>query len=164
MTVLAMAVGGYAVALVATGFQFVAADIAGNRFPTALGLRTHIVASGLAMLVGPWQFLRPLRNRIPGCTAGWAGPTCWPAWSAVWPAGRSPCSPPAGWWPAPGSCCWPSPGSSARAGVPSVRAHDYRAHQRWMIRSFALTFAAVTLRLYLPISMIAGFDFAVAYR
>ena len=33
-----------------------------------------------------------------------------------------------------------------------------------MIRNFALTFAAVTLRIYLPASMAAGIEFGVAYR
>ena len=30
---------------------------------------------------------------------------------------------------------------------------DFRNHERWMMRSFALTFAAVTLRIYLPIGI-----------
>ena len=30
---------------------------------------------------------------------------------------------------------------------------DFAAHERWMIRSFALTLAAVTLRIYLPIGV-----------
>ena len=34
--------------------------------------------------------------------------------------------------------------------VRHARARNFVAHRRWMIRSFALTFAAVTLRLYLP--------------
>lgn len=37
-------------------------------------------------------------------------------------------------------------------------------HQQWMIRSYALTFAAVTLRIYLPLSQIAQLDFIDAYR
>ena len=37
-------------------------------------------------------------------------------------------------------------------------------HRRWMIRSFALTFAAVTLRLYLPIAPILGYPFMDGYR
>lgn len=32
-----------------------------------------------------------------------------------------------------------------------------------MVRNFALTLAAVTLRIYLPASMIAGIEFEVAY-
>ncbi|MGE4609889.1 MAG: DUF2306 domain-containing protein [Paracoccaceae bacterium] len=35
-------------------------------------------------------------------------------------------------------------------------ARDFRSHRRWMIRSFALTLAAVTLRIYLPFFMIFG--------
>ena len=37
-------------------------------------------------------------------------------------------------------------------------------HRRWMIRSFALTFAAVLLRLYLPIGPLLGFSFEDSYR
>ncbi len=39
---------------------------------------------------------------------------------------------------------------------------NYAEHRKWMIRSFALTFAAVTLRLYLVGFMIAGFEYAAA--
>ena len=35
-------------------------------------------------------------------------------------------------------------------------ARNFVAHRRWIIRSFALTLAAVTLRLYLPFFMIFG--------
>lgn len=46
----------------------------------------------------------------------------------------------------------------------AVRNGKIPAHQRWMIRSYALCFAAVTLRLWLPI-FIGGFDieFETAY-
>ena len=37
-------------------------------------------------------------------------------------------------------------------------------HRAWMIRSFALTFAAVTLRLYLPALSLFGVGFANGYR
>ena len=37
------------------------------------------------------------------------------------------------------------------------------AHHQWMIRSFALTCAAITLRLWLPLGMLAGLDFLTAY-
>ncbi|MBL4874702.1 MAG: DUF2306 domain-containing protein [Rhodobacteraceae bacterium] len=35
-------------------------------------------------------------------------------------------------------------------------AGNFKAHRRWMMRSFALTFAAVTLRIYLPGFIIFG--------
>ncbi|MET4682823.1 DUF2306 domain-containing protein [Brevundimonas faecalis] len=37
-------------------------------------------------------------------------------------------------------------------------------HRRWMIRSWALTLAAVTLRLYLPLVAILDLPFIPAYR
>ncbi len=45
----------------------------------------------------------------------------------------------------------------------AIRRRDVATHRRWMVRNFALTFAAVMLRLYLPASMITGADFGLAY-
>ncbi len=45
----------------------------------------------------------------------------------------------------------------------AIRSRDVAAHRRWMVRNFALTFAAVTLRVYLPASALAGIDFELAY-
>lgn len=36
-------------------------------------------------------------------------------------------------------------------------------HRRWMIRSYALTAAAITLRIYLPLSMVLHLDYSIAY-
>lgn len=44
-----------------------------------------------------------------------------------------------------------------------IRAFDIESHRRWMIRNYSLTFAAVTLRLWIPILMIAGNDFPSTY-
>lgn len=44
-----------------------------------------------------------------------------------------------------------------------IRQGNLSTHRNWMIRSYALTLAAVTLRLYLPSSQIAGFSMAAAY-
>ncbi len=40
---------------------------------------------------------------------------------------------------------------------------DIEAHRAWMLRSYAVTLAAVTLRIYLPLSQIAGIPFDEAY-
>jgi uncharacterized membrane protein len=45
-----------------------------------------------------------------------------------------------------------------------IRFGDVTGHQTWMIRSYALTFAAVTLRIYLPVSHAAGIPFEPAYQ
>lgn len=46
----------------------------------------------------------------------------------------------------------------------AIRAKQVSKHQGWMIRSYALTWAAVTLRIYLPLAQIAQLDFIEAYR
>ena len=40
---------------------------------------------------------------------------------------------------------------------------DIESHRRWMIRNYSLTFAAVTLRLWLPALGAAGYSFTDAY-
>ncbi len=44
-----------------------------------------------------------------------------------------------------------------------VRAGKYAEHRRWMIRSYALTCAAITLRIILPVGLISGLDFPTSY-
>jgi uncharacterized membrane protein len=46
----------------------------------------------------------------------------------------------------------------------AIRAGNAVAHRRWMVRNFALTFAAVTLRLWLPASIVLGASFETAYQ
>ena len=47
----------------------------------------------------------------------------------------------------------------------SIKKTDIDAHQRWMIRSYALCFAAVTLRLYLPLfTGLLSIEFIPAYK
>jgi len=46
--------------------------------------------------------------------------------------------------------------------VVNIRAKKIQAHREWMYRSFALTFAAVTLRLQLVCFMMAGVDYVSA--
>ena len=45
-----------------------------------------------------------------------------------------------------------------------IRAGDQASHRRWMTRSYALTFAAVTLRIYLRLSQVVGIPFDAAYQ
>lgn len=49
-------------------------------------------------------------------------------------------------------------------GWQHARAGRFASHRRWMIRSWALTLSAVTLRVYLPLSELAGFSEMSAYR
>jgi uncharacterized membrane protein YozB (DUF420 family) len=58
------------------------------------------------------------------------------------------------------ACIWVYTG--VRAWL-AVRAREIASHRRWMIRSFALTLAAVALRVYLPSALAAGIEFETAY-
>lgn len=49
-------------------------------------------------------------------------------------------------------------------GVQRIRAGDVAAHREWMIRSFALTFAAVTLRIYIPLGVVIGLPIEPSYQ
>jgi len=49
-------------------------------------------------------------------------------------------------------------------GAAVIRAGDQVNHRRWMIRSYSLTLAGVTLRIYLPLSIASGIPFLDAYQ
>jgi uncharacterized membrane protein len=44
-----------------------------------------------------------------------------------------------------------------------IVARDVASHRDWMVRNFSLTLAALTLRIYLPLSLLAGVPFPYAY-
>ena len=46
----------------------------------------------------------------------------------------------------------------------AARAREIAVHRRWMLRSYALIFAAVTLRIELPLLIMAFGDFTPAYQ
>ncbi len=125
----------------------------------------HVAGAVTALLLGSFQFLPALRrgSRTPhrwigrlyvlGCLIGGA----------------------AGLLLAPGSSAGPiaSAGFGSLAviwivvtllGWRAVLQRRFVEHRRWMIRSWALTLAAVTLRLYLPLVMALDLPFLPWYR
>jgi hypothetical protein len=52
---------------------------------------------------------------------------------------------------------------STGAAYIHIRNRRIELHRVWMLRSYALTFAAVTLRIWLPLSQTAGIPFQEAY-
>ena len=110
----------------------------------------HVVAGGVALLISPFQFMLYRRNRILhrylgrayflaiilGSIGGY-----YMAWHAfggiVSMLGLGTLS--TLWW------------SVTLVAVLHARNGNIPAHRRWMIRSFALTYAAVTLRLMNPL-------------
>ncbi len=61
-----------------------------------------------------------------------------------------------------GACalCWLG---TTLMGAWTIWSRDFAAHERWMLRSYAVTLAAVMLRIYLPLSQVAGIPFETAY-
>ena len=162
--ILSVGVGGYALFLTATGFTHLGLT---NPMFDQWGLRVHIAASGVAMLLGAFQFFKPLRRNAPtlhrwmgsvyitACTVGgFAGGTI---------AFSSTAGPIAGMGFFLLAVLWVP---FTLLALAAAMRKDFAAHERWMIRSFALTFGAVTLRIYLPIAIIqANGEFPLdAYR
>lgn len=140
-----------------------AQDILGNVFARPW-LTIHAGAAATALLVGGFQFVPALRRHrmlhrwlgrmyATGCVlGGFAGLTL---------AFGSTAGPVAGWGFGLLAVAWIHTTSQ---GWLTARARRFDEHRRWMMRSFALTFAAVTLRLYLPLAGILGLDGLQAYR
>lgn len=125
----------------------------------------HIFAASLALLLGPWQFIGVVRKRWPalhrwigrvylgvgvllGGTAG--------LYMAVYSFG-GPVSV-SGFGLA--ALLWLYTGLR---GYSVARSGDFGAHRAWMIRSFALAFAAVTLRAQLGTCFGVGLSFESFY-
>ena len=154
IALLSVGVGGYALFHVFTGFRFVPGSVLSNAFPSPLGLELHIGCAGVALIFGPFQFLKGLRGRRPTLHR-WTGRIYVAACTLGGLAGGSialfsSSGPIAGWGFFLLAVFWVP--FTTLAWVSALR-RDFAAHERWMIRSFALTFGAVTLRIYLPIGL-----------
>jgi uncharacterized membrane protein len=152
IALLSVGVGGYALYLVATGFEALGLS---NPMLDPWGLQVHIAASGVAMLLGAFQFLKPLRQKLPSVHR-WIGRIYVTACVVGGLAGgaialSSTAGPIAGWGFFLLAVLWVP---FTLLALAAAMRKDFVAHERWMIRSFALTFAAVTLRIYLPIAII----------
>jgi hypothetical protein len=164
VAVTSLLVGAYALGMAASNFAFLPAEVAANRFPTGVLLKVHIIASGIALVTGPFQFVRRFRRRRPAAhralgrtyvfaclVGGLAGGTIALFSASGLVAGSGFFLLALAW-----LFC------TVRAWR-AVLAHDYAGHQRWMMRSFSLTFGAVMLRVYIPLALAMGFTFAQAY-
>jgi uncharacterized membrane protein len=126
-------------------------------------LAVHAGGAATALLIGPFQFLPAVRRRR--TLHRWLGRT----YATGCIVGGC-----AGFGLAFGTTAGPIAGLGFGLLAPTwiyctaqgwltARARRFDEHRRWMIRSFALTFAAVTLRLYLPIGVMAGLTFEQIY-
>jgi uncharacterized membrane protein len=130
-----------------------------------LGVYLHVFAAAVALLLGPFQFSTRLRSaRIQ--LHRWMGRTYLGVGvligglSGLYISQFAFGGPVAALGFATLAVCWLFTGLRAFL---AIRRKEIGEHRKWMVRNFALSFAAVTLRLYIPASQIAGVEFAVAY-
>lgn len=131
-----------------------------------VGFYSHVIGGGIALMTGAFQFFPKFRikritwhrflGRIYVIACAWGGIS------------------------GLGIALYATGGALAKVGFTSlalfwlyttsmayrtIKKGDVQAHREWMLRSFALTFAAVTLRLQLPFYMsVLTMDFYTAYR
>lgn len=138
--------------------------LAHNLNDNALALYAHIAVAPIALAVMPFQFMKRFRARKP-CLHRWMGRIYVAAIFISGVAGfQLAFHSTSGGVAVSGfallAVIWLGTTSAA---LWFALQRDIPRHQNWMIRSAALTFAAVTLRIYLPLSMVAGIEFQVAY-
>ncbi|WP_323756456.1 DUF2306 domain-containing protein [Roseivirga sp.] len=125
----------------------------------------HIYVGGFSLLIGWSQFMKKFRNKylnfhrnlgkvyvIAVLLSGITG-----LYIAVYAEG--------GWVSKLGfiglACAWLY---TTIQGYRTIRKGKVSLHEKWMIRSYAVTFAAVTLRIWLPMFQVGfGMDFISAY-
>ena len=129
-----------------------------------IALSLHAFGGAIALLAGPLQFVPRFResswkrHRLLGwiycgtvllgwCASLWIAPHAQTGWIAS--AGFLTLG--AAWIVATG------------LAVKFILRGDAIRHRRWMIRSYALTAAAITLRIYLPLSVAFDWPFSIAY-
>jgi uncharacterized membrane protein len=165
--VLSLGVAGYA--LVVYGFFPLGAllhpDMRATYAIYPAAIYAHIFGSAVALIIGPFQFWTRLRNERPQLHR-WLG-RCYlligvgiGGSAGLFMAFHAFGGLPARLGFGVLALLWLYTGYRAYR---AIRARDIAAHRRWMVRNFALTFAAVTLRLYLPTAMVSGSAFEPAY-
>lgn len=156
IAVLSFAIAGYALSFYARASAAFSRELFESFTARPWGIYSHVLFGALALILGPFQFRRGIlvRNRplhrnlglvyvISAAMTGVVG-----LYMAVYSFG----------------------GMTTHLGFgvlglltslatlmayTRIRALDVRAHREWMIRSFALIFAAVTLRVELPLLIVA---------
>jgi uncharacterized membrane protein len=127
-------------------------------------LLTHVLGGTIALFLGPWQFRQALRNKhlqihrwmgrlylIAVLFGGIGG-----LYMATLAYGGLPARVGFGML----AVLWLTSGFMAYF---HIRQKNIATHRLWMIRNYSLTFVAVTLRLWLPLFQVIGYEFKDAY-
>jgi uncharacterized membrane protein len=133
-------------------------------FGTAIAGWAHTMGGAIAVLIGPFQLITQLRKSQPkvhvwmgriyllAVLAGALGGLYFAPQSTAGTLGSVGFTTLALFWLY----------SGAQAYI-WIRRGNVQVHRRWMLRNYALTFAAATLRIELPLLIIGGVTFPLAY-
>lgn len=142
-----------------------AATYANRPLPVQLAFYAHIAFAGLALLLGPFQFSKTIRQRhvrvhraigrvyVISVVVGGTAAFVMSFFSSVKLLGFFGFGSLAVIWVA-----------STVTAYRAIRRRDTASHQAWMIRSFALTYAAPTLRLWLFALLISQLFLGVGFE
>ena len=156
MTLLSLSIAGYAIL---SYMRFdptkIKISIDPDFLQHELMLYVHIFSSSIALLVGPFMFMERFRNRnlslhrwlgriylVLGILLGGISGLVVAQYTQAGFNGRVGFS--------MLSILWLSTGWMAYT---NIRSKQVKKHQEWMIRNYALSFAAVTLRIWLPLGI-----------
>lgn len=167
MYILALSISGYAVYVygVLPLGALVLPEMKASFIAHPAGIYTHAFASVAALALGPFQFSTRLRTRY-NALHRWIGRfylsigVLVGGLSGLYVAQFAFGGPIARLGFSTLAVCWLYTGLRAYL---AVRRGAIDEHRRWLVRNYALTFAAVMLRLYMPIFMLSGVEIAVAY-
>jgi uncharacterized membrane protein len=129
------------------------------------GILTHIVGAMVATIIGPFQFLPKIITNRYLKLHRWLGRTYLVGVLVGGLAGLYMAFLAYGGFPARLgfgmlAIFWLLSGLMA---YQHIRHKEIQSHRQWMVRNYALTFAAVTLRLWLIVFQVAGVEFIEAY-
>ena len=128
-------------------------------------LVVHVVGGIIALVVGPLQFVRRVRTRMPALHRA----------TGIIYVGACLVAAPAGFMLALGTTAGPVAGVGFAIpalllpvftwlGLRAALDRRFAEHREWMLRSYAIVSVAITLRLMLPASGLLGFEFLPAYQ
>jgi len=128
-------------------------------------LMMHIIGSMLALLIGPFQFLPGIRKGRWLKVHRWLGRTyllsvLFGGLGGLYMARISYGGIVTHLGFGALACLWLYTGYRAYR---HIRNKEVEQHRQWMTRNYALTFAGVMLRIWVPLSGAAGIDFLTAY-
>ena len=165
MTFMAIGVAAYGIGGVIVGIDKMIPAMAYHLPGRASFAATHFAVGGLVLAIGPFQFLPAVRTRWPsvhrwigrvyvaGCLFSGVAAMILATSTNAGPIAQTGFTLLAAYWLI-----------STTMAFLKARSRDFVEHRKWMVRSYALTLAAVTLRIYLPVSMTGfGLDFLDVY-